>query len=457
MQSIICLESAESRVSVEKMSKKLTIVCVVLSIWSVEIIRADQIVRTLNFDKSARKLTNFGDKMTNNRNFLNKTKSSLPNVAAAIKEHQFERANALIEMQQMTASDWNYVVCKISRFGNETMHRFGKFMKFDTNKLLFYIELWKFHRSQPNDDNVYLQFLSVEDDILSTIQDLFHYAYGLNKSPLARTQLETIHWDKLVEAEKPCVGERKLLIIQRLLNRALVRLYLFSGVDAIDQIQQIKNDSENNKIFKTLFYGALRYVQSQRTVIDIPYVYQLAYTIRDHIKSVRHELARDYFDTYLKWLANSFHGCIRNIVNESNGNKFFIKNVKYDEYIHADHHYWGIYGTIFTCTRKSMSRIEQFLLEFKYNHFWIKSVQYPERYVDSFHAPIAVEYSPEIAIQIIPSDWDDQYCLIQHWDTGKYMYADAINDEIDRHVVFSNGTREYQDGGYLWKFSSYIG
>lgn len=441
----------------QKMSTKCVIVFVALSLCLLQKTKADKSIRNTNWDKDNWKLMEFSDKASSIRNILNKTKSTLPDVIAAIKEQRFERANQMIEMQHMTASDWNYILCRISRFGNDTVHRFSKFVKFDTNKLLMYIELWKLHRSEPNDNGIHAQLNLIENDIMDTIQDLFYYAYGLNKSPTAKTKFESIEWDKIVEAEIPCPGEKKLLTIQRLLNRALERLSLFSGVDAIERIQQIKHDSEKNRIFKTLIYGALRYVQSLRTEVDIPYLFHLAYAIRDHGRNVRHELAKEYFEKYLKYLANSFHGCVRSIVNESNGNRFFIKNIKYDEYIHADQHYWGIYGTLFTCTRKSMNRIEQFFIDFKYNHFWVKSIKYPDKYTDSIHAPLFIEYSPEVAIQIKPSDWDEEYCLIQLWDTGKYMYAAALNDEVDRHVVFSNGTRENQDGGYLWKFSSYIG
>lgn len=418
------------------------------------------------------------------------------NVTKAIRQQNFKLANKIIELnpEGLTAKDWNIILSDIFNLDahpEDLLARFGASIKFSTNKLIFYLVFRGFVKDASNDivGSVLarveisselcegsLTFSKFEEDVIVSLGKFLEESFIRNVDPEATKVLEGIQWDKLAQEDVSFLNDTKLSAIQHLFNETLTQIYFHLNVDQlIDRIRNGSGESENSKIYKVHLYGALRYAISVRSNNENRNLFKLAFAIRDHIKNVHHETAKDYFSDYLKRLADSFPGCIRNILNEPNGNGFLIKSVKYSEYIYtvvyAPRHTWKktpadveptTYSPILAWVPKNMDSTGQFFLEFENNRFWIRSGKYPERYVDTshdtnVHSPVSWKRLSKTAVQIVPSDRDDENCYIQNWKSEYYMFAgsDDTKEDPSRRIIFSNGEREQRDDSYLWKFSSY--
>lgn len=420
------------------------------------------------------------------------------NVTESVKQGNFRLANELIALypHELTANAWFNLMNEVygSHFSPiDLLARYGASMKLSTTKLMFYLAFKRFVEEKnregvsslarssvdSEEENLMIEPIEslkkFEEHLQWTLGKVFEESLIRNVDPEAAKILQKIEWDKLAEEEISHTKEQKLTVIQQLFNETVAQIYFHLNLDElIDRIESKNCTLEKNKIYKVQLCGALRYAISVKSNNQNPYLFKLAYTVRDHIKYNNHEIAKEYFEGYLKRLAESFHGCIRGIINEPNETGFLIKSIKYNEYIYtvmyAATAAWknipndlkSNFYPIFAWIPKNMDETGQFFLETENRRFWIRSGKFPEKYIDTshdtvVHSPVNGKRLQKTAVHIIPSDRDDENCYIQNWNTEKFMFAgaDSTNEDSSRRRIFSNGEKENQDESFLWNFSSF--
>lgn len=117
-------------------------------------------------------------------------------------------------------------------------------------------------------------------------------------------------------------------------------------------------------------------------------------------------------------------------------------------------------SSVFTWSEKTVDETGEFSIDFNKDRFWIRSILYPESYLDTSHvthahASAIPRYSPKAAVRIILSDGDTENCYIQNYYSNRYMYAGDNNTKEDsqRRTIFTNGSRENNQSSYLWKLT----
>lgn len=262
------------------------------------------------------------------------------------------------------------------------------------------------------------------------------------------------------------------------LNQTIARCEKLNVDHIFYLVQGADNDTaEEHKIFQVFMFGALQYAITKCEVqINEPIVlFKLAYAIQDHIRTVKHEMAKEYFADYLQRLMNSFHGCIQSIVMNPSTAGFSIRNVKYNEDVYAykssPYYHWnnkpnGVsavsYTPLLTQIPDANRPLGQFFVKFENNFHWITNKAYMDRFVDIsdtnyVHLPPFILQSFKNAVQITASGSDEENCFIQSWMTLLFVYTNDTKEDSTRRVIFSNGNNYVQNAGYLWNFRTYDG
>lgn len=370
----------------------------------------------------------------------------LSEILAAIKENHTERLNELLKKQELMANDWSFVIREIRPIGNESVYHLSRIVNFGTNRLLVYIELWKLLQNSPVDENLTTQFNLFKEDLKLIIEILFNYGYVQKYESEAKNVLENIEWDKLAEAEVPFLSGLTISPIQSLWNESFDHVdLLYAGKPLIGEMENMNTNSEKIKVFKVIIYGAVLHATTKRNRPE--YLFTLAYVIRNHIRNVYHETAKEYFNSYLKHLEGSLHGCIRTIVFGTSSNRFLIKNVQYGEYLVSKND-WSLYAI-------NSSKPEPFTLTFlnhdKYTDiFRIRSTKYPNKYIvgtDYGYVSLSDQTSDDERwkhfVYVWTSKWDKENCNIcvgydrcfhvdeKSSDDGHYISRDKPNDGDD--------------------------
>lgn len=371
-----------------------------------------------------------------------------------ILEKNFTHVNELIKANPnvMGITDWKPIFKTISAVDStpdSSLVQFGKTMDFGTNKLMFYLGLRRFFEDKVTENP--FAFTELEENIKSDLSDAIRQsgAYG-------------VEWDKLVKAE-PQAEDINLLALQRLMNDAFTRIYTDLDLNHfIQELESDENSSESSKILKTLVYGALYHAAFVKYDDMNPVMFKLAFSIKNYLEAVDFEVAGEYLTAHLSRLLNSFHGCIRSIVNEPMENGFLIKSVKYNHFIHMASlkHHWIIRPTggniSGAANQQNPEEARTFFLKFRGNHFCIRNGFPPETCGDTWDGTYNLPISFESGIKITPSERDNENCYIQNWETGKYVQtgSDYYKQDHPRHLLFSDGAYKDRDSSYLWNFSS---
>lgn len=400
------------------------------------------------------------------------------------KLRQFLQLNELVETtgEKITINYWDDIIQQMSNLRNESIIlpvSFGISMKFGYSKLAFYFRLQKLYKeklhnkiiaSQPNHSVTEIINISLSQLKLFDENIMKELSAGIEES-LSDTGsvLQKISWHELAREDLIEVGNTQRLSIQKMLDESLLRIYSHLDVNQfLDKDQRLDTYSESNKILQVMVYGALRHAMSMKNNGKSPYLFKLAFLIRNHRKYVRHIIATEYFEQYLEQLTQSFNGCIRNIVKEET---LKIKNVKYEEYLYVTawdknwrttpaHFSPNTYYPLFSWIPRVLDETGRFFVEFENDRLWIRSGSDPRRYVDTscgspVHTPIS-DRTDWNAVVITPSDVDSENCYIQNFNTRKYMYSASndYNEDTARRQTFSNGTNP-SDSSYLWNFSAF--
>lgn len=383
-------------------------------------------------------------------------KFSVLNVTNAIKEGNFNRANQLIDSNAtISSNDWRQIVAGAQ---TSSLCKFGESMSISTNKLMFYTQLKASIRSsyRPSSD-----FVKFENGTSKALGTLFLVAYAAERGDTAAAKsLEEIRWDQIVEAELSN-NHRAEPKIQALLNQTILdHSHSYNVSRVIGRVKSIDHNSENKKVLKAFLYGAL-YNGINRIPAESWNLLSIAHAINVHIKNVRHDTGRSFFEGYLRRLADSFHGCVRSIVNGPKD--FMIRNDKYGEYIYPEPFTLSLHlptnfdriGHRPILSRKSTDSQSKFLMDFGDTRYYVKNDWSSNVYLDTtdnLYAFGGDRHASKSALKIVPSNLDNQNCYILNWSSGHYMYASDGQVQTDRRFVFTNGTLLRRNQAYLWTF-----
>lgn len=390
----------------------------------------------------------------------------------------------------------------------EPLITFGLRMQYYTfnNKLLYYLTLCNYLENRKQDEqkiaelfelrskdrpsdfkellrnNPYLNLLEFDQQIVMNLRRLFEEFLMLAQNEVTTNFVKSINWwmAALIELENLPKGE--LTLVQNVLNETTLRIYRNTEniTKLIDRAESIDTNTLGNQLLKTYLLGAVQYAIHQVKDDDQPYLFKLAYAVKNHYyKNADLTIYEDdvfdfskfkkYMSKYLNKLLDSNHGCVSSIINqakpESDG--YLIQNKKYADYLYvvqiASDVNQSDYRAIFTYIPKNDTNHQgQWFLIFENDHFWIKSAHYPQRQLDTtsaytVHASTYTALQLKTAVRIIPSQSDNETCYIENYETHRRIYAggDDKLEDADQRAVYVGDRHLANDDSVLWSFRTY--
>lgn len=446
------------------------------------------------------------------RELLNSAGERLNRIVLEILRQNYEQAGILVHSNELSIDDWKNIVEKVY-YGRTTnsignLVNFGLFLEMGTDKLMLYLtlrnqientwdpkvwQLFALRKENPFQAGLdklsyyepYSRFFTLEQDVITQFKNLLtRVLTARSRNSEASNILKNIHWDKLTKIALASSKADEVVFFQSIVNQTLLENYHRVDISfLIDRIELIDTTTEYGKIEKVYLYGALHYAIHTRDDIEQPNIFKLAYSIKNHLKTVEHKVGKEYFTNYVTSLLNSFHGCVQSIVNHPDPKEtsYLIKNVDYDEYLYIVQaakdlgpYDWkttpkdlekSTYRPVFTWILKDMDVQGKFNLSFKEDRFWIQSGRYEHLYLNSQHKTNAYTYTdlPDerslqaLAVRIIPSRFDSNSCFIENYRSHRAVYAGPkeLAEDETRRTIFTDGVRYAADKGYHWSFSTY--
>jgi len=434
---------------------------------------------------------------------ISQCNASLNELGEAILAQRYQRANQLIQSRKLTVRNWLYVFRNVNV--PKPLTDFGLQMNFNDTKLLYYTTFLHFlefkkeadpkirelsdmrNKPIPNDfelrarSNQYLEFLKLEQQIKENLEHVFGQYFINGGNSVSSNVLKGIDWYLQAKVEFEFSRDGQPLLVQNVANQALLKNYEKANISLlIDRAESIGVDTNNNKFLKTFILTAIHNALHEKKDDDQTYLFKLAYAVKRHYPYIEHS-SRDgistnmYLGMYANKLMDSFHGCVKSIINQRDPEKvgYLIRSKKYDEYLYAaDGSNWktqaadvdkSTYRAIFAWIPKNdMNAQGQWVLVFQDDRFWIKNAHYGT-YLDTssaytVHASTATG-APELkaAVRIIPSQSDSESCYIENYSTHRRIYAGG-NDKLEdnaRRAIYTGEIHMKNDDSVHWTFSTF--
>lgn len=405
---------------------------------------------------------------------LSQANQALSRIADNILSNDYNEAKSSIKKHHPTQEQWLDIIEQIYKSNKtiDSLKNLERQMVIDRDKLMFYVALKRFEDENPViAKSQHKIVLGIEGNITLQLKPLLEKSFQRNEDTGSTEELQFIRWDLLTKDKTGHSGHQPgAVIIQEFFNSTLDKASIHLDTkEFVKRIENITTDSESNKIYKALLYGALVHRVHVKSNDNDPYIFTLAYSIRDYTETFQlRSCATDenYFGNYLRnKLMSSFHGCIRDIVEDTKRKMFSIENVKYKELLMMlsttrkckckSKHIYRVY----TNSTRIPDALDRFELIYENGWFLLKDGFHGNRFVDAFHESYvhAIKDAQDVhklAVKILPSQIDRENCNIEN-QMNRFLYSCSDLDS-NRRGVYSNSTEESRnDSSRLWKFRAY--
>lgn len=395
-----------------------------------------------------------------------------------------------IETGTATINDWQFVFQQVfdkndAQWG--TLLNTGSQVNYGNQKIVFYLSLVKFLESQKDNPmvaqvlgvrqpgtaninldallsyNPTLQFTKLEDQLLAEIGGSVSEALTSNQL-VGSKSLNTIPWSDIWQHDisKPA---SEPLLLQKVLTDAVLKHW-----DQIDlakiakQLNQIPNDSDNDKVKKLYLYIALLNAANQNIKNNVKGYLPLATSFNDFQKNVQFNNGADKAQNAIQQLNNGLHGCAKSIINHPPNTAFTISNRFLNEpfigfFATHEDRTWNIvpkdltlktYRPVFLWSRAVLPTPERCTIAYEFDRdsdnarFWLRPKGYNNLYLQFGHKTdglLEVATSPldKNAFELIPSNLYDDACHIVNIPTGRILDAAKEFSDYKYRIIKVDG------------------
>jgi len=414
-----------------------------------------------------------------------------------------------IQTTTVSTADWEFVFSQLHGKKDAEFAKLlsvGTSLSFGSPKIVYYTALLNYLIKHESDEKVkavlsvrqpsvttfnydpliqynpLFQFLKLEQQLLKEFKEILVNALTL-KQIVNHPLLDQVQWNVLWELNYGAV-QGTYFPLHVILNQTVVENWNLVDLQAIvKQLDKIPNDTENNKIKKLQWYIALlngAHIHISEGVNDY---FSLVLSFEEFIQGLTFGSGNDQGHLTILNAQNAYHGCAKFIFSRPANNIYSIQNRHFQEYFYTAMPNPGdkpkgwlttpkdlnknTYRPAFTWRKDTLQT--EFMPYFKWHieranrRFWLRSVHFPELYLDTTHQTHAhmvkaTSQLPRLAVWFVPSKIDNEACSIRNYDGTNYMYAGenrAAEDE-KRRTVFTNGSSEDEvNRAYLWYIRDY--